>query len=48
MESKAVPPEASAVEAKPERRRRTSARPGTRKAKRDHVENPAETISEHT
>jgi len=30
MENKAVPPEASVVEAKPERRRRTSTRPGTR------------------
>ena len=48
MESEAVPPETSAVEAKPERRRRTNTRPGTRKAKRDSVEDPAETISEHT
>lgn len=47
MGSEAVPPEASAVEAKPARTRRTSTRPGTRKAKRDHVEDPAETISEY-
>ncbi len=48
MESEAAPPETSAVEAKPARTRRTSTRPGMRKPKRDHVEDPTETISEHT
>jgi hypothetical protein len=48
MESEAAPRETSAVEAKPTRPRRTSTRPGTRKAKRDLIGDQASTPPQQT
>jgi hypothetical protein len=45
--SEKAPAQTSDEEAKPARPKRASTRPGTRQLKRDHVEDPAETISEH-
>ena len=48
MESEVAPAPTNAVEASPERRRRTSTRPGTRKPKRDLVGDQAPANSQHT